>query len=51
MLSDGDVAITTTIRANPGRIGAPGARIFLASPLTVAWSAVSGRITAPAMKK
>jgi 3-isopropylmalate/(R)-2-methylmalate dehydratase large subunit len=51
VLSDGDVAITTTIKATPGRIGAPGARIFLASPLTVAWSAVNGRITAPAMTK
>ncbi len=51
VLGDGDVAITTTIKANPGRIGALGARIFLASPLTVAWSAVNGRITAPIMTK
>ncbi len=47
VLGGGDTAITTTIRANPGRIGSPAARIFLASPLTVAWSAVTGRITAP----
>ncbi len=47
LLSSGDTAITTTIRAAPGRIGATGASIYLASPLTVAWSAVKGRITAP----
>lgn len=47
LLCDQDSAITTTIRGNPGRIGAPEARIFLASPLTVAWSAVYGRISVP----
>lgn len=47
LLSGEDTAITTTIRANPGRIGAPQADIYLASPLTVAWSAVNGRITPP----
>ena len=51
VLSNDDVAITTTIRANPGRIGASAARIFLASPLTVAWSTVNGRITAPVLTK
>jgi 3-isopropylmalate/(R)-2-methylmalate dehydratase large subunit len=45
VLSDGDVAITTTVRNTPGRIGAAGARIYLASPLTVALSAVHGAIT------
>ncbi len=44
LLSEQDTAITTTIRGNPGRIGAKEARIFLASPLTVAWSAVNGKI-------
>lgn len=48
LLCDSDVAITTTIRNNPGRIGAKGARIYLASPLTVACSAVNGKITEPA---
>jgi 3-isopropylmalate/(R)-2-methylmalate dehydratase large subunit len=47
LLSDEDVAITTTIRNSPGRIGAEGARIYLASPLTVALSAVNGMITEP----
>ncbi len=47
LLCDSDTAITTTIRSNPGRIGASGARIYLASPLTVACSAVNGKITEP----
>ena len=47
ILCDDDTAITTTIRNNPGRIGAEQARIFLASPLTVALSAVNGVITEP----
>jgi len=47
VLDDEDVAITTTIRNNPGRLGAEGAQIYLASPLTVALSAVYGRITVP----
>lgn len=48
LLCDSDVAITTTIRNNPGRIGAKGAKIYLASPLTVACSAVNGKISEPA---
>ncbi len=48
VLSDDDVAITTITRNNPGRIGSAAARIYLASPLTVALSAVNGRITEPA---
>jgi len=47
VLSAADVAVTTTIRSSPGRIGAHGARIYLASPLTVALSAVNGVITEP----
>lgn len=45
LLAEDDVAITTTIRNNPGRIGSEGAQIYLASPRTVAQSAISGRIT------
>ncbi len=45
LLSAQDVAITTTIRNSPGRIGSEEAEIYLASPLTVAKSAVSGVIT------
>jgi len=47
VLCDNDVAITTTIRNSPGRMGGRGARIYLASPLTVACSAVNGKITEP----
>ena len=47
VLCDTDTAITTTIRNSPGRMGAKGARIYLASPLTVALSAVNGKITGP----
>ncbi|MDA8227550.1 MAG: aconitase family protein [Desulfitobacterium hafniense] len=44
VLAPGDVAITTTIRNNPGRIGSNDASIYLASPLTVAKAAVKGYI-------
>mgnify|MGYP000939945195 CR=1 FL=1 len=47
VLAEDDVAITTTIRNTPGRIGSKGAQIYLASPLTVALSAIHGRITVP----
>lgn len=47
LLSSQDVAITTTIRNSPGRIGSEEAEIFLASPLTVAKSALNGVITNP----
>ena len=47
VLCDSDTAITTTIRNSSGRIGAEGAKIYLASPLTVASSAVNGKITEP----
>ena len=47
LLSDSDVAVTTTIRNSPGRIGATGAAIYLASPRTVALSAVHGEIVEP----
>ena len=47
ILSEDDVAITTTPRNSPGRIGSPGAKIYLASPLMVALSAVHGQITEP----
>lgn len=47
VLSEGDTAITTTIRNTPGRIGSDKAQIYLASPLTVAIAAVKGEITDP----
>lgn len=42
VLSPNDVAITTTIRNSPGRIGAKEAEIYLASPLSVALAAIKG---------
>jgi len=47
VLCDNDIAITTTISNKPGRIGAQGAKIYLASPLTTALSAVNGKIIEP----
>jgi 3-isopropylmalate/(R)-2-methylmalate dehydratase large subunit len=44
LLSSNDVAITTTIRNSPGRIGAKEAEIYLASPLSVAQAAIKGSI-------
>lgn len=44
LLSERDVAITTTIRNSPGRIGDKGAEIYLASPLSVARAAIKGVI-------
>lgn len=42
LLSSKDVAITTTIRNSPGRIGDKEAEIYLASPLSVAKAAIKG---------
>jgi 3-isopropylmalate/(R)-2-methylmalate dehydratase large subunit len=47
VLCDNDTAITTTISNKPGRIGAKGAKIYLASPRTVALSAINGKIIEP----
>jgi 3-isopropylmalate/(R)-2-methylmalate dehydratase large subunit len=41
------VAISTTARNFKGRMGAPASRVYLASPYTVAASAVAGRICDP----
>lgn len=44
---DKDVVISTTNRNFPGRMGSKRSEVYLASPLTVAASAVNGYITDP----
>jgi len=44
---DGDVVISTTNRNFPGRMGSKTSQVYLASPLTVAASAINGTITDP----
>jgi 3-isopropylmalate/(R)-2-methylmalate dehydratase large subunit len=46
-MAPGEVSINTGTRNDPGRLGAKDADIYLASPLTVAASAIAGQIADP----
>ncbi len=47
LLAPGEIAISSSNRNFKGRMGSPEAKVYLASPLTVAASAVKGEITDP----
>ncbi len=47
VLGPGETCITASTRNFKGRMGDPSARIFMASPATVAASAIAGKIASP----
>ncbi len=47
LLGEDEVCISSTARNFKGRMGAPSAQVYLASPYSVAAAAITGRITDP----
>ncbi|WP_308621155.1 3-isopropylmalate dehydratase large subunit [uncultured Desulfovibrio sp.] len=48
ILGDGEAAVTTTNRNFKGRMGSLDSRVYLASPVVAAASAIAGRVAGPA---
>jgi 3-isopropylmalate/(R)-2-methylmalate dehydratase large subunit len=47
VLGEDEICISSTARNFKGRMGAPSSQVYLASPFTVAASAVAGYVTDP----